>query len=216
MVNNRNNNQGLVRKGAIALVLMAGFLGACEGNQPQANTPVTTEDREAMDNRGNNEDQQAANTVPGTENSTVAQTDTNTDTNQASSPVPSTDGATGTMAQTETDEVEEVADNSDQLIGQTVTIKGEVEESYGSNLYRVQEQGEVFGDSVLVLAVPAQPGATLAADQNVQVTGEVQQFVMADFERDYDLNWDLSVKEQIEAEYEGKPVVVAQTVQVYE
>ena len=165
MVSNRNHHQGLMRKGALALVLMAGLLGACEGNQPQANTPATTEDREAMDNRANNDDQQAANTVPGTENSTVAQTDNY----QASSPVPSTDGATGTIAQTETDEVEQVSDNSDQLIGQTVTVKGEVEESYGSNLYRVQEQGEVFGDSVLVLSVPPQPesATTLAADQNV-------------------------------------------------
>lgn len=235
MVNNQNKNQGLVRKGAIALVLMAGLLGACEGNQPQADAPVTN-DREAMDNRANEDDQQAANqsdnTVPGTDNSGIAQNDTDqaatpvpgtenstiaqTDTDQAATSVPG--GENSTMVQTETDEVEEVADNSDQLIGQTVTIKGEVEEAYGSNLYRVQEQGEVFGDSILVIAVPAQPGATtsLAADQNVQVTGQVRELVMAEFEKDYDLNWDLSVKEQIEAEYEGKPVVVAETVQVYE
>lgn len=217
MVKNQNNSQGLVRKGAIALVLMAGLLGACEGNQPQANAPVTN-DREAMDNRANEADQQAANqsdnTVPGTDNSAIAQNDNNAD--QAATPVPDTDNST--LAQTETDEVEQVADNSDDLIGQTVTIKGEVEEVYGSNLYRVQEQGEVFGDSILVLTVPPQPDTTtsLVADQNVQVTGQVQKLVMAEFEKDYDLNWDLSVKEQIEAEYEGKPVVVAETVQVYE
>ena len=214
MVNNHNNNQGLVRKGAIALVLMAGLLGACEANRDQANNPGISNDREAMDNRANEEDQQAANTVPGTENSTVAQTDNN----QASSPVPSTDDATGTMAETETDQVEQVSDNSEQLIGQTVTVKGEVEESYGSNLYRVQEQGEVFGDSVLVLTVPPQPenATTLATDQNVQVTGQVQQFAMANFEQNYNLNLEPGVREQLQAEYEGKPVIVAETLQVFE
>jgi hypothetical protein len=41
------------------------------------------------------------------------------------------------------------------------------------------------------------------------VTGELRQFVIADFERDYDLTWDADLREQLEVEYQDRPVLVA-------
>ena len=41
------------------------------------------------------------------------------------------------------------------------------------------------------------------------VTGQLRKFILAEFERDYDLAWDTTVKEQLEAEYSEKPVFVA-------
>ncbi|WP_170943969.1 hypothetical protein [Leptolyngbya sp. BC1307] len=44
------------------------------------------------------------------------------------------------------------------------------------------------------------------------VTGVLRSYIRSDFDRDYDLQWDLSVKENIEAEYEQKPVFVADSI----
>ena len=116
------------------------------------------------------------------------------------------------QANTESTDLEDVAEDTEQLIGQTVTVEGEVEEIVGANAFRIEEN-ELFGDDE-VLVINAQPTVTIADDQNVRVTGEVRQFVVADLERDYDLNWDLEVQQQLEAEYQDKPVIVAETTEV--
>ena len=52
----------------------------------------------------------------------------------------------------------------------------------------------------------------LEADEKVVVTDTVRPFVKADFERDYDLTWDLDVQQEIEAEYTEKPVLVLDSI----
>lgn len=37
-------------------------------------------------------------------------------------------------------------------------------------------------------------------------------FVKAEFERDYDLTWDLDLQEELEAEYSEKPVLVVDSI----
>ncbi|MDJ0594733.1 MAG: hypothetical protein QNJ72_32950 [Pleurocapsa sp. MO_226.B13] len=41
----------------------------------------------------------------------------------------------------------------------------------------------------------------------------MRQFIAEDFEEDYDLDWDLAVKSDLEAEYNRKPVFVAKKIQ---
>jgi hypothetical protein len=48
--------------------------------------------------------------------------------------------------------------------------------------------------------------------EDVVVTGEIRPFIAAEFERDYELTWDLDVKRQLEAEYENKPVFIAKSI----
>jgi hypothetical protein len=113
-----------------------------------------------------------------------------------------------------TTEIEQVEENTQQLVGQTVTLRGEVEEVYGPDSFRLQDD-QVFGsDNVLV--INANPAVPIGEDAEVQVVGEVRNFVVAEFERDYDLQWDATVRQNLEAEYQNKPVVVATTVQPVE
>lgn len=133
---------------------------------------------------------------------------------QTTTTTPSSDTDTtvnAPQANTESPDLEDVAENTEQLIGQTVTVEGEVENIVGANAFRMQENELFGGDEVLI--VNANPTVPISDDQNIRVTGEVRQFVVADFERDYDLNWDLEVQQQLEAEYQNKPVIVAESIE---
>jgi len=171
MVNDikRNSMTMLKRGGAIAVLSLAGLLGACDTYNDQATAPQ--QDLTPPDN------------TPGVETVTS---------------------------------LEEVSEQTRQLIGQTVTVTGEVEEIVGPGTYQLEEQGEIFGeDSVLVL-MANEPPQPIAEDQIVEVTGEVRQFILADIEQDYELTWDLDMQRQLEAEYEGQPVVISQVTRVVE
>ncbi|BAY92737.1 hypothetical protein NIES3275_47740 [Microchaete diplosiphon NIES-3275] len=56
------------------------------------------------------------------------------------------------------------------------------------------------------------PQGTVNEGEKVAVTGVLRPFVVAELERDYDLNWDLTLQKQLEAEYSNKPVLVANEV----
>lgn len=126
--------------------------------------------------------------------------------------IPQTDPDT-TLTETDDTDVEDVAEDTEELIGQTVTVTGEVEADYGINTFVIEEMGDIFADQVLVINTAATTEPILA-EQNVRVTGEVREFVVADFERDYDLTWEGDIRRTIEAEYTGKPVIVADAVEV--
>jgi hypothetical protein len=111
--------------------------------------------------------------------------------------------------------VEKVAQNTDQLIGQTVTVSGEVEEILGPKTFQLEDDKIFSGEKVLILnAVPAT--VPITEGKNVTVTGQVRKFVLADFEKDYNLSNDLNVRKKLETEFEGKPAIIAQTTQVVE
>ncbi|MGC9526229.1 MAG: hypothetical protein ACP5D7_11900 [Limnospira sp.] len=159
----------LKRGGAIAVLSLAGLLGACDAYNNQAEAP-----QQDLTNPANS---------PGVETVTS---------------------------------LEEVSEQTQQLIGQTVTVTGEVEEIVGPGTYRLQEAGEIFGEDSIIVIMANDPPQPITEDQIVQVTGEVRQFILAEFERDYDLTWDLNMKEKLEAEYEGQPVVISQVTRVIE
>lgn len=98
------------------------------------------------------------------------------DTTQTTTTTPNPDANTTTevpQANTESTDLEDVAEDTEQLIGQTVTVEGEVEEIVGANAFRMEEN-ELFGDDE-VLIVNANPTVPVSDDQNVRVTGEVRQ-----------------------------------------
>ncbi|MBD1929604.1 hypothetical protein H6F74_25675 [Trichocoleus sp. FACHB-90] len=111
--------------------------------------------------------------------------------------------------------VETVVEDTRKLIGQTVTVSGEVEEIVGAKAFQMEDEKIFNNDKVLVInATPA--AVPITEGKDVRVTGVVREFVLAEFEKDYDLTWDLNLKQKIEAEYKNKPVIVAQTTQVIE
>lgn len=92
-----------------------------------------------------------------------------------------------------------------------LAIEGEVEDIVTPGIFELDEEQVFGGEDLLVIAI--KPNNKIQEDENVVVTGVLRPFVMAEFERDYKLNWDLSVKKEIEAEYSNKPVFVAQEVE---
>lgn len=105
---------------------------------------------------------------------------------------------------------EEISEQPEQYYGQTIAVSGEVGDQLSTNTFQLEDEGWFEGDEILVIGASTIP--TLDEDEEVVVTGTLRPFVAAEFERDYDLTWDLDLQEQIEAEYTEKPVLVAEEV----
>ncbi|MEC4804301.1 MAG: hypothetical protein SAJ12_14670 [Jaaginema sp. PMC 1079.18] len=111
--------------------------------------------------------------------------------------------------------VEDVAEEPEEVAGEQVEVMGEVEEILSDNTFRLQEDGEVIDDdSILVIDVAGTE--PISEDQEVRVMGEVRTLVIADVEKEYNLTWDADIRKQIEAEYEGKPVLIAESTMMVE
>lgn len=107
----------------------------------------------------------------------------------------------------------EVTKNPSAFYGKTIAVKGEVEDIVSPNSFRLDEDGlDGVIDNKDLLVLNTAPGQTVTDNQKVVVTGVLRPFVLADFERDYDLNWDLTVQRKLEAEYTQKPALVTKSV----
>jgi hypothetical protein len=105
-----------------------------------------------------------------------------------------------------------IAKNAKDFYGKTVTVKAEVEDLLGPNMFTLDEDSLLAGSDVLVL-VPRGIAGKLAKDQKVLVTGKVREYVEADLDRDYDWfdNGKLvEVKEKVD--WKTRPVIVAETI----
>ncbi|NEP18466.1 MAG: hypothetical protein F6J97_16450 [Leptolyngbya sp. SIO4C1] len=104
--------------------------------------------------------------------------------------------------------LEEVSDETAQLIGETVSIRGKVEEAVDESSILMEEDNLFGGDQVLVINVSEQPLVLPEGEgQEVQATGEVIQFTLADIETEYGLDLD----PELYADYEDQAVVLAQS-----
>lgn len=148
------SSKGIINYGklsvAAAMIVTAGFLGACDAGQTEAQTPVET-----------------------------------------------------------LRDVEDVSEDTNQLIGTTVTLNGEVEEILSPTTFVLEEEGTVFNDDKVLVVLDTVPDQPIVEDQDIQVVGTVRQLIVGELERDYDLTWDLDLKRKIEAEYSGVPTVIA-------
>ncbi len=108
----------------------------------------------------------------------------------------------------------EITSNPEQYYGETLAVTGEVEDIQSGSAFTLDEE-QLFGseDLLVVYASPRdgvqQQLPAVADGEEVAVTGVLRAFVLAEFERDYDLGWDLEFQEQLEAEYSNRPVLVA-------
>ncbi|PSR15586.1 hypothetical protein C8255_22330 [filamentous cyanobacterium CCP3] len=108
----------------------------------------------------------------------------------------------------------EITSNPEQYYGETLAVTGEVEDIQSGSAFTLDEE-QLFGaeDLLVVYASPRdgvqQPLPAVTDGEDVAVTGVLRAFVVSEFERDYDLGWDLELQEQLEAEYSNRPVLVA-------
>ena len=101
----------------------------------------------------------------------------------------------------------DITANPEAYYNKRIAVEGEVEDIKESGLFTIDED-ELFGGEDL-LVIPSAGSKAVKDDDFVTVTGVLRPYIKAEFETDYDLEWDLSVEESIEAEYEQKPVFVA-------
>ena len=107
-------------------------------------------------------------------------------------------------------ELEEVSENPDLYYGQEIALEGEVEQIRNDYSFTLKEAQLIGGDDLLVINASGEP--IPQEDEAVVVTGTVRPFIKAEFEKDYDLTWDLDIQEEIEAEYSEKPVLVVDSI----
>jgi hypothetical protein len=105
---------------------------------------------------------------------------------------------------------EEVAEEGGELVGQTVTISGEIARVVGTNAFTIQSNEFFDNESVLVVGAQGVAIPALTPQTVVQVVGTVRELVVADVEREYGLDLD----PEVEVELKDRPYVAATSVQV--
>jgi hypothetical protein len=120
---------------------------------------------------------------------------------QQQATVPATPGSVNTTT-------EDVVDNTAQLIGQNVTVRSEPVRKLGPSTFTVSDNRFFGNESILVVNASGKPFVLPESGQDVQVTGTVRNFVLADIERKYNLG----LQPNLYAEYENKPAIVAQSI----
>lgn len=106
----------------------------------------------------------------------------------------------------------EITADPEKFYNQRIAVEGDVDEIRETGLFTIAEEQLFGGEDLLVYAPDTAAFRPIEESEAITVTGVLRPFIVADFERDYDLNWDLSVREEVEAEYDTKPVFVADSV----
>lgn len=102
---------------------------------------------------------------------------------------------------------EEVAEDTEDLLGQTVTIRSNALEVVEPSTFVVGDQEFFGGEDILVVNASGEVFELPEEDTEVQVTGEVVEFLIADVESEYDLDLD----PDLYVDYEGQPAIIAQS-----
>lgn len=103
---------------------------------------------------------------------------------------------------------EEVSDNANRLAGRTVTVRSAPVRKVGPASFTISDQQFFGNEPILVINASGKPFILPEGDDpEVQVTGTVRDFVIADIEREYNLTLDRNLY----VEFERKPALIAQS-----
>jgi hypothetical protein len=104
----------------------------------------------------------------------------------------------------------ELTGDVEDYLGQTVSVRGEAEAALDESSFLLQDDQLFGGQEVIAFNATGAPIA-LPADEpteDVQVTGEVRQLVVAELEQEYGLDLD----PELYAEYEDRPAIIAESI----
>jgi hypothetical protein len=104
--------------------------------------------------------------------------------------------------------IEELADDTEQYVGQTITIRSQVAEELDDSSLILQTDESFGGAPVLVFNADSNSLNRPSEDIPIQVTGTVQQLVLADIENQYGVDLD----ERLYTDYENQPAIIAESV----
>ncbi|MBE9182305.1 hypothetical protein IQ268_27530 [Oculatella sp. LEGE 06141] len=102
----------------------------------------------------------------------------------------------------------DISDNPDQFYGQAIALRGDVDEIFSPEAFRVSEG---IGDGILVLGTTT-PAPAIEDGQRVAVVGELRPFNASEIQQQYNLDWDQALQDQLQAEYDNQAVLVAEEV----
>lgn len=105
----------------------------------------------------------------------------------------------------------EIAENTDEYIGNSVTIKSRAIQKVGLSSFTVSDARFFRGEPIVVVNASGVP-FELPLDQNVKVqaTGQVRNLVIPKIERDFNLN----IEEEYYKNYINKPAIIARYIVV--
>jgi hypothetical protein len=106
--------------------------------------------------------------------------------------------------------VEDVAENLEAYIGNTVTVSGEVEDKLAGGGFTLKD--DKWGADNEILVVGSTFAALVNEDDEVRVTGEVRRFAISDVERDLQIDLD----DELYRTWNNRPVLIARSVDVLE
>lgn len=106
---------------------------------------------------------------------------------------------------------EEIAENPAEYVGQTVTVRSEPIEKISPSTFTVEDEQFFGSDPILVVNASGEPFVFPEEDDTeIQITGEVRNFVFADIEREYNLG----LEENAYVDYENQPALIAQSIAI--
>ena len=121
--------------------------------------------------------------------------------------LPACDNAQETAQEQTNTTAEDVAQEPEQSAGETVTVRGEVEQTVDDSGLLIRSAGGAAGGPVLVINATGTPFVTPTNDVPIQATGESTQLVIADIERDYGITLDPNLY----VDYENQPAIIAKS-----
>jgi hypothetical protein len=104
--------------------------------------------------------------------------------------------------------LDDLEDNPDKYLGQTVTVTGEVQKVLGPSLFTIDEPFWIDLDGELLVLVPEPMAAIVRSYAPVRVTGTVKKIVEADIKP----KWGFISDSRLEVELAAKPGIVASEV----
>ncbi len=107
-------------------------------------------------------------------------------------------------------DLENISEDPESYYDLEIAVEGEVDKIRNDYAFTLKEDQLIGGDDLLIINATGKPLPKV--DEKIAVTGMVRPYIKADIERDYDLTWDLDVQQQIEAEYNEKPVLVVDSI----
>lgn len=99
---------------------------------------------------------------------------------------------------------EDVAQDTEEVTGEEVTVRSMVQETVGQTGFMIEAQE---GEPILVINATGTTFTLPGNDLPIQATGEVEQLVIADLERDYNL----TLEDELYVDYENQPAIIAKS-----
>jgi len=114
-------------------------------------------------------------------------------------------------------QIRNIIENPEDFIGRNVTLRGEVDDVISPNVLRMDQEGTILGDEILVVTrTPISQeveNSIFEDDYEMQVTGSVRRMTVVEIERDL-LGLDLNPDVETEIEDRDELVIVVDSVRI--